>query len=716
MPRPGEAQVILVTTANDAGPGSLRQAILDANGTAGFQSIHFAIGGGGSVATLQPLTDLPTLTETATLDGTTQGCGTGPCIEIDGSLGANTGLRLGGRTITIEGFIINRCATAGLLLTGINTADNQILNSYIGTNAAGDAARPNGEGIRVEGGANDNLIQGNLISGNTGAGIHLRGPGTAANRIENNTIGADLAGLSSLGNGAEGIVIAALAAGNIVRDNGLVGNAGGVRMEGLGTAGNRIENNRIGGVLGNGGYGVVVDGANGNAITGNRISGNTLAGIRLEKSSAAGNQIDFNQVGTDAAGTGPVPNGGAGMMLVDGATSNGLVSNTVAFNTGGGVVLHLDAGTGNRISQNSTFSNQGLGIDLGNDGPTANDPDDPDAGPNRTQNFPEIGSVAIDDTSPLTQAVTLNAIYRVPTAPAHAAYPLTVEFFRAGPGGEGLAYLGADTYPAAEAGAFKTATLTATVPAEGLEDIVATATDADGNTSEFSAVYNLGVQVSLTVFLPGPLDCASGMMQTDLLTGGLLPAAQPYADDRFLGTPLFHTGPETSTFPTGQTVDWVLVDLRSAETPDTRVSRQAALLEADGQIRSALGGVLVFPGVPAGEYYVVVRHRNHLPLMTAAPVTLSALSLAYEFPTQGAFGLNAQVLPFNCAGPWAMRGGDGNHTQGVTAFDFLHTWLPINGGPPAYADGDFNLDGSGTAFDFLTVWLPSHGHESQVPD
>src|SRR5262245_40936599 len=61
----------LVTNTDDAGAGSLRQAILDANATPGANEIDFAIGGGGA-QTIRPSTALPEVTHPAVIDGTTQ--------------------------------------------------------------------------------------------------------------------------------------------------------------------------------------------------------------------------------------------------------------------------------------------------------------------------------------------------------------------------------------------------------------------------------------------------------------------------------------------------------------------------------------------------------------------------------------------------------------------------------------------------------------------
>ena len=60
-----------VTKVTDAGPGSLRQALLDANGNVGADRIEFHIAGSG-VHTIAPASDLPTITDPVTIDGYSQ--------------------------------------------------------------------------------------------------------------------------------------------------------------------------------------------------------------------------------------------------------------------------------------------------------------------------------------------------------------------------------------------------------------------------------------------------------------------------------------------------------------------------------------------------------------------------------------------------------------------------------------------------------------------
>src|SRR5436853_2502187 len=89
-PTASAANTLIVTNTNDSGPGSLRQAILDANNNPGLDTISFSIGSGPK--TIRPLEALPTLTDPVVIDGTTQpGFSGTPIIEIDGSLNSTNG-------------------------------------------------------------------------------------------------------------------------------------------------------------------------------------------------------------------------------------------------------------------------------------------------------------------------------------------------------------------------------------------------------------------------------------------------------------------------------------------------------------------------------------------------------------------------------------------------------------------------------------------------
>ncbi|MCP3998616.1 MAG: DUF4347 domain-containing protein, partial [bacterium] len=129
-----------VTNTNDSGAGSLRQAIIDANANVGTDNIFFDISDAlvGGAHTISLLSALPDITETVTIDGTTDSdFSTTPIIVLEGSsAGAGVdGLRLVGGSdgSTIQGLVINQFAASGIEID--NSDNNLIVGSFIGTDA-----------------------------------------------------------------------------------------------------------------------------------------------------------------------------------------------------------------------------------------------------------------------------------------------------------------------------------------------------------------------------------------------------------------------------------------------------------------------------------------------------------------------------------------------------------------------------------------------------
>ncbi|QQS33649.1 MAG: CSLREA domain-containing protein [Acidobacteriota bacterium] len=418
----------------------------------------------------------------------------------------------------------------------------------IGTNESGQSALPNVRGILMQSASGHEILS-NLISGNSGIGIELNDLGNGpsdSNTIAGNSIGTNALGTAAVPNGVSGIAILGGSSSNTIGgtlsgNNGTnVGNtiSGNTSGPGLtiseGSSGNLVQGNRIGIqrtaplVLPNA-SGIVVENSSNNIIgidpsncTGplcfdyaNIIGGNFNDAIRI--SSGFSNTVVGNFVGVMPNGT-PIANGGSGVSLNFGSGSNiiGGVSeeepgrnlgsapvsfgNTIAHNGQNGIVLQPTAGTGNRIERNNIFSNTLLGIDIGPAGLTPNDPGDPDEGPNRLQNFPEISNYNIDGSGDLI------VTYRVDSNPAFSSYGadgLYIEFFKSDMTGEGKSFLGSARYTVADfGGGFKQLNLgnAAAIEFAFGDYITATATDAGNNTSEFFPVNftptSAGVSVS----------------------------------------------------------------------------------------------------------------------------------------------------------------------------------------------------------------------------
>jgi hypothetical protein len=366
------ADTFAVTNTNDSGPGSLRQAITDANAhpnPANGDDVRFNIPGSG-VHTITVTSALPDITEGVVVDGWSQpGFQGAPLIELTPGQGLTAdGLRIVGGATVIRGFVIGGFDSAIYLAKGGNT----IHGCYLGTNATATQTVPNRTGINGSF-VSDNQIGGNtalsrnIISGNQVYGIFFNDNydniQSQGNVIQGNYIGTNITGTQALPNGSPsgggGIYLLSnysRIGGSEPGEGNLVsGNIGiGVSATGFGivVAGNRIGTVADGtSALGNTGTGLYLSslgGTIGGTTAGarNLVSGNgTVAlgapGIDLE---SAQGTVQGNFVGTDITGKMALPNFGPGISIggnrnLVGGSAPG-AGNLVSGNTGTGVALH----------------------------------------------------------------------------------------------------------------------------------------------------------------------------------------------------------------------------------------------------------------------------------------------------------------------------------------------------------------------------------------
>lgn len=354
-----------------------------------------------------------------------------------------------GGIATAEGNLISGNEVGGVTIEDAATSNNLVQFNYIGTNATGMAAIGNTVAGVIIFNAPNNTIGGslagvglrNLISGNTGDGISIRGASSTNNTIQANYIGVNAVGTGALGNGTRGISLQTGA-----------------------------SNNLIGGTA---------------TYERNVISGNSSDGIGLISSGTDGNTIQGNYIGTDVSGSAAIANGIHGVRFTTNASNNVVggvgagESNLIAFNTLDGV--RIASGTGNSVRGNAIHSSGDLGIDIGSDGVNANDLGDGDSGANNLQNYPVLSSA--DSSGGVTTIVgTLNSA---------ASTTFSVDFYASAVAdtsgyGEGEVYLGSATLTTDGLGDVAFTEQFAVAVSAG-EVVTATATDPADNTSEFSA-------------------------------------------------------------------------------------------------------------------------------------------------------------------------------------------------------------------------------------
>jgi CSLREA domain-containing protein len=355
-----------------------------------------------------------------------------------------------------EPVIINGYSQPGSSANTLAKGTNAVLTIELDGTEAGTGLDANGVGI----GAKGTVVKGLVINSFAVSGIRLLG-GADANgtKIQGNFIGTNPAGTTAQGNNSDGIA--------------LTGNSNVV----------------VGGTL---------------ASMRNLISGSALAGVVLFNFEAGtNNKVLGNLIGTDKNGSGNLGNGNSGVAIFARQPNNATTvqNNTIAFNGNttepparatDGVVLFGDVGSTDTIRSNSIFANKGLGIDLidfpaGERGDTdisnANDSCDTDEGTNDLQNKPNL-------TSALTSSGTTTIKGSLNSKPNQT---FTVEFFRNPPGtDEGKTFLGQKSVSTNSNCTTGTFTFIPNQAVSAGQNITATATDSEGNTSEFSAPETVG--------------------------------------------------------------------------------------------------------------------------------------------------------------------------------------------------------------------------------
>lgn len=247
--------------------------------------------------------------------------------------------------------------------------------------------------------------------------------------------------------------------------------------------------------LGNG-YGVFLDKSENNEVIGNVISGNGVFGVWVYGADSDANDILANRIGLRGSSglciVCSVPNGNSGVMIeravsdgaFDGPSDTNVSNNIIAFNGGDGVSVRN--GQRNYAAGNSIYSNDDLGIDLGTDGPNPNNDDSAVTAAlqaNRGLNTPVLNA-AFDD----------NGVYKVQGTMASTAGGYTLRFYSTlacdesgyGEGARAVGFRTLDLLGSGQVSANFTATLNSSISLAAYE-ITAVASDANNNTSEFSA-------------------------------------------------------------------------------------------------------------------------------------------------------------------------------------------------------------------------------------
>jgi hypothetical protein len=511
--------------ATSGGNCSLRAAIQNANHNPGPDSIVFGIAGGG-VKVINLGNKLPLLSDAGTtIDGYTQSGAAVNTAERASNAKLRieirsqstdvswTALKIASSDNVIRGLAMYRNHRS-IEIVGPSADRNVIAGNFIGTNAAGTFVstewnHANG-GVYIGGGAEDNdiglpnLADRNVISGNPASGVYFSGTGASFNRVRNNIVGLSPDGQRRLANRLEGIDINTGATDNVIggtaqyEHNVVSGNfADGIEF----SHGSSIQrNSAIGNYVGtnlagtrgpdyarNGyrrayGVGIMVeDGVRDTLVEDNVVGNAGYALIHISgkpvsqggKGITRGTTVRGNRIGVSLDGSDiGVRQGGCCGIRIDLVTDTSTIEDNLIRNNPTGIGIFAAGDDRHTITRNRIWGNSGLGIDLQPvGGVTVNDFGDGDTGANQQRNYPAL-------TSATPTTVT-----------GSACAGCTVEVFLADGGanpanayGEGRTFLAGGV-----AGPDRRFSID--VSGHGLaagDFVTATATDGNGNTSEFS--------------------------------------------------------------------------------------------------------------------------------------------------------------------------------------------------------------------------------------
>jgi hypothetical protein len=222
--------------------------------------------------------------------------------------------------------------------------------------------------------------------------------------------------------------------------------------------------------------------------------------------------------------------------------------------------------------------------------------------------------------------------------------------------------------------------------------------------------------LSAKVFLQGAYDSLAGKMHDSLRVKGLIPAIEPYSSSPFNKPAISEVSGESvsanllAVSGDNAIVDWVFIELRSASNSSTIVATKRALLQRDGDIVSASDGISPVPFffVPNGSYYVSIKHRNHLGVMSSEPLSFAVCTpTVINFTSTPTLYTNVLIAntPQKLFGSvYTLWSADANNNKNLK-FNGLNndkeTILTAIGGPAfinntlysVYRTEDVNLDG-----------------------
>jgi len=220
-------------------------------------------------------------------------------------------------------------------------------------------------------------------------------------------------------------------------------------------------------------------------------------------------------------------------------------------------------------------------------------------------------------------------------------------------------------------------------------------------TTSYQYSYNT-LKTSVKIFLQGPFQ--NGVMSS--LPGNMIPLTQP-----FNNAPWNYSGTENIPSPLPDIVDWVLLELRNES--GSLVYRRAALLNRNGNITDVDGSdYLNLYNVTPGNYYISVKHRNHLGIVSASAWNISEIPEIIDLTKRVNVSSKSPMIKFTDAS-YGLVSGDCDMNGKVEILDLRSVRIKLDNS--GYFSGDVDLDGNITQSDYDLI-INSLFKHSTLPD
>lgn len=221
---------------------------------------------------------------------------------------------------------------------------------------------------------------------------------------------------------------------------------------------------------------------------------------------------------------------------------------------------------------------------------------------------------------------------------------------------------------------------------------------------DFQKTVNQYISLRLKLYLGGAAVSGSDSMSTQLNSRELIPQTPPDSFSSKNNPFIYKKQPPDSVskvFLTNhpEIVDWILIELKTSN--NISVDTVPAFLCNDGRVISVIGDTSINfrNGVQQGNYYIVIRHRNHIAVMSATTVSITSSTALYDFST-GADKYYGNTAEYLGNGKYGLFSGDANRDGKINSNDFTIYYSDNVNAKQGYRSTDFTLDGYVTGSDF----------------